>query len=353
MSSESPLVLTSETAAKDKASRLKLASADASPVKHSLSATALHVAGKYGIVFVLLILVVAGQLVYNQFLTISNLSTILSQNAAVGVVAVGMTFVILAQGFDLSVGGIFALASVIYAGVAQQSSVLTGIAAAIGVGLAAGLINGAVVSRVRVNPFVTTLGSGYVFAGLAYLYATAPIGVNKAGFQLLGTGAIAGIPITIVILVVTTAVATVILWKTVYGRNVFAVGGNLEASRLAGIRVGMTRGSTYLITGGLAALAAVLSVSQLGVAEANVGTTLPLTSIAMVIIGGTSLAGGEGSMWRTVVGFLVISGLSNLLNSLGIASSWQSIATGLILVGAVAVDVLTGRVSLAGYLKRS
>jgi ribose transport system permease protein len=298
--------------------------------------------GKFGIVIVLAVLMVTGQILYSSFLTLGNVSNVISQNASVGIVAIGMTYVIIGQGFDLSVGGIYAL-----------SSVLLGAAAALGAGLAAGLINAAVVARVKVNPFVATLGSGFVFSGMAYIYSnSAPISVSKPGFQWLGAQSMLGVPVAIWTLVVVTLIGAFVLTLTAYGRNIFAIGGNPEASRLAGVRVGLVRGSTYVITGVLAALGGIMITSQIGVGQANVGGNLALDSIAMVIIGGTSLSGGEGAVWRTIIGFLVLSGVTNLLQSLGIGSSWQSVATGAILVGAVSIDVISGRLSIGGIMRR-
>jgi ribose transport system permease protein len=291
--------------------------------------------GKFGIVIVLAVLMVTGQILYSSFLTLGNVSNVISQNASVGIVAIGMTYVIIGQGFDLSVGGIYALSSVLYPGVAANHSVLLGAAAALGAGLAAGLINAAVVARVKVNPFVAT-----------------PISVSKPGFQWLGAQSMLGVPVAIWTLVVVTLIGAFVLTLTAYGRNIFAIGGNPEASRLAGVRVGLVRGSTYVITGVLAALGGIMITSQIGVGQANVGGNLALDSIAMVIIGGTSLSGGEGAVWRTIIGFLVLSGVTNLLQSLGIGSSWQSVATGAILVGAVSIDVISGRLSIGGIMRR-
>lgn len=317
----------------------------------------LHVAGlileKFGIIVVLLILMGVGEYLYSGFLSLQNVSNIMTQNASVGLVAIGMTFVILGQGFDLSVGGIYALSAVLYPGIALHHSVILGATAAIAAGLAAGLLNGAVVARVKVNPFVATLGSGFVFSGFAYIYSSsAPITVAKTGFQWLGAGHLGGVPVSIWAFVATAVVATAILAKTAYGRNVYAVGGNPEACHLAGVRVGMVRGSTYMITGLMAAVGGIMITSQIGVGQANVGGNLALDSIAMVIIGGTSLSGGEGAVWRTVVGFLVLAGVTNLLESLGIGSNWQSVATGAILVGAVSIDVLSSRLSIGGPMRR-
>jgi ribose transport system permease protein len=311
------------------------------------------VLGKFGIVVVLLVLMVVGQILYSGFLDWSNVSNLLAQNASVGLVAIGMTFVILGEGFDLSVGGTYALASVLYAQISAGHSVALGALAAIGAGVAAGLINGAVVARVRVNPFVATLGSGFVFSGLAYIYSkSAPISVDKPGFQWLGSAGLGGVPVSIWAFAAVALVSAGILARTVYGRNVYAVGGNLEACRLAGIRVGMVRGSTYVLTGALAAIGGIMITGETGVGQANVGGNLALDAIAMVIIGGTSLSGGDGAIWRTVVGFLVLAGVTNLLDSLGVGSNWQSVATGAILVGAVTVDVISGRLSVTRVFKQ-
>ena len=292
--------------------------------------------------WVLVALVVLSQVLYPGFLDPQNLKNILSQNAPVGVVAVGMTFVILAAGFDLSVGAIVALGAVVYATFADRTGLLTAALVTLGVGLLAGAINGAIVTRLRVNPFVATLGTASMFGGAAFLYSkSSPIVVEKPQFQTLGTESFIGIPIAVWLLLAAFLIGGLALSKSVYGHGVFAVGGNDEAARLAGLRVDAIRASTYVITGVAAVVGGMLLASRLGVGQADMGGTIALDAIAIVVIGGTSLLGGEGAMWRTAVGLLILATLTNLFDSLALDQNWQSLVKGAIIVGAVALDAYT------------
>jgi len=299
---------------------------------------------RYSIVWALVVLAIVTNILYPGFFEIANLRNLLSQNAPVGLVAIGMTFVLIAGGFDLSVSAIFALAGVCFASIAVDIPVGLAIVAGLGIGVLAGTINGAIVTRLQVNPFVATLGTASAFGGLAFIYAGAsPVFVEKESFSFLGSGAILGIPVAIVIFAGAFAIGSVVLAKSVYGRAVYAVGGNREAARLAGIRVDMVRFSTYVLTGFCAALAGMIIASRTAVGSPNVGASITLDAIAMVIIGGTSLLGGEGAMWRTLVGLLILATINNLFDSLALDASVQALVKGIIVVSAVALDSYTRR----------
>jgi ribose transport system permease protein len=299
---------------------------------------------RYAMLWVLIALVIAAQLIYPGFLNINNLRDMLAQNAAVGVIAVGMTFVIIAGGFDLSVGGIYGLAAVAFARLSNDLPLWADIAVVLLVGLIAGLINGGIVTRMRVNPFVATLGTASLFEGCALIYSdTQPVTVAN-GFGTPGTGAVLGIPISVAVTVVVFAAGAFLLARTTFGQSVHAVGGNDEAARLAGVRVSLTRTATYAVTGLCAAVGGFLDTSKLGVGQADQGSALPLLSIAIVILGGTSLRGGEGAMWRTVIGLLIMATLTNLFNSLAINTAVQSLVQGAVLIAAVSLDVFARRV---------
>jgi ribose transport system permease protein len=299
---------------------------------------------RYGMVAVLAVLVVVAVILYPGFLQPANLRDILNQNAAVGIIAVGMTLILLTGGFDLSVGATFALSGTVFAGITLQQGVLVGALAALAVSLVAGLVNGLLVAVLHVNPFVATLGTSSAISGLAFIYSnSAPFIVEDISFRNLGVSRIAGIPLPIVILVVTFAVGWFVAHRTTYGRNVFASGGNREAARLSGLPVATIVASTYAITGVLAGLAGMISASRLGVGQADVGSTIALDVIAVVVIGGTSLLGGEGAIWRSIVGLLILATLTNVFFSLNVDQNWQLIAKGLIVVGAVALDAYLRR----------
>lgn len=294
---------------------------------------------QFGMVGVLIILIVVATLAYPRFLQPTNIRNILSQNSPVGIAAAGMTFVMIAGGFDLSVGAIFALGAVIFAMLTDPLGQLGAAGVALLVGVACGFINGFVVSKLKVNPFVATLGSGSVFGGVAYIISkSAPHSPDDYGFQVLGTGSFAGIPYSILLLVATLGLGGFVLARSVFGRSLYAIGGNSEAARLSGINVDLLRLSTYAISGLCSALAGMMLASRLGVGQADMGGNIALDSIAIVVIGGTSLLGGEGAMWRTVVGLLILATLTNVFDSLAISTNYQLVTKGLIVIGAVAID---------------
>ncbi|MFJ8602423.1 ABC transporter permease [Streptomyces shenzhenensis] len=297
---------------------------------------------RFSMLWVLLLLVAAATVLYPGFLRPANLQDILTQNAAVGIIAVAMTFVIISGGFDLSVGATYALGSTIFAGVTKStgSVALAGVCALLA-GLAVGGANGTIIARWKVNPFVTTLGMSSVIAGLAYVYSnSAPFIVDQFSFQYLALTAVAGVPLPIWILLAVFLAGALLLSQTGYGRNIFAIGGNEEAARLSGLRVPWLVGSAYVMTGVMAALAGMIDASRLGVGQADVGATVALDTIAIVVVGGTSLRGGEGAVWRSAVGLLILATLTNVFYSLNISQHWQLIAKGCIVVTAVALDSL-------------
>lgn len=299
---------------------------------------------RYGIVVVLVAMLAAASFLYRGFLTYQNLSNILSQNAPIGIVAVGMTFVIIAGGFDLSVGSIVGLGATFFASFALQQSLVVAFLVAIAAGLLVGALNGLVINRLRVNPFVATLGASSIINGLMLIYSsTKPYVVADPIFQQIGAGKLGPIPVSVIILAIVLALGGFVLSSTKYGRWIYAIGGNAEASHLSGIRVEVVRASTYALSGVLAALAGIMVASRLGVGQANQGASMPLDAIAIVVVGGTSLAGGEGTMWRTLVGLLVLATLTNIFYSLDVDPNWQLVAKGAIIVAAVALDSLVRR----------
>jgi len=299
---------------------------------------------KYAIVCVLVAVVVTSNAMYPGFFAGGNIRNILSQNAPVGIVAIGMTFVIIAGGFDLSVGAIFAATGVAFASYADKASLPEAMIIALLVGIAAGVANGLIVTRLHVNPFVATLGSSSVITGLAFLYTkSAPILPTNPSFQELDNKSPLGVPLSVVIFAGVAIIGGFVLARTVFGRSVLAVGGNAEAARLAGVRVERIRLLTYVATGLCAALAGMITASRTGLGQADSGQSITLDAIAIVIIGGTSLLGGEGAIWRTVVGLAILATINNLFDSLALDTAAQSLVKGLIVIGAVALDSRTRR----------
>ncbi len=314
------------------------------PVQTRVASRLKAIVLEYGMILVLIGLIVAGTMSYSGFISPNNLTNIVSQSAPLGLVAIGMTFIIIAGGFDLSVGSTYALTATVFAGVARSEPLPVAAAAALFVGLCAGTLNGFLVTTFRVNPFVATLGTASVISGAALIYSdAAPMYVNDPAFLVLGQERFAGVPIAILILVAAFVVAGFVLHRSAYGRSLYALGGNWEAARLSGIRVNFLRASTYSLTGLLTALAGMIIASRLGVGQADIGTLLPLDAIAVVVVGGTSLLGGEGAMWRTAVGLAVLATLTNLFYSLSMDLHWQLVVKGSIIVGAVALDAFIRR----------
>ena len=300
-------------------------------------------ATKYTMVGVLIVLLSVATVLYPRVLSPANLGNILSQNAAVGIIAVGMTLVIMTGGFDLSVGAVYALGSVLFAGITVQTgSIFLAGVVALFVGLLLGAVNGVLVSVAKINPFVATLGTASIISGIAYIYSnSSPFIVDNApDFQNLALTTILGIKLPIWILIAVFVVGSILLSKTTYGRNISALGGNYEAAWLSGIKVRSLTTSVYIITGGLAAFAGMMDSSRLGVGQADVGAAIALDAIAIVVVGGTSLRGGEGAVWRSAVGLLILATLTNVFYSMNVTQNWQLIAKGTIVVVAVAVDAI-------------
>lgn len=300
---------------------------------------------QYGIVGVLAAILIAAVLIYPGFLAPRNLENLLTQNFAVAVVAVGMTLVIISGGFDLSVGSTYALSSVTFAGTATATGdVYVAAAATIAVGLSCGAVNGFFVSYIGVNPFIATLGTMSLYSGIAYVASSStPFVVTDPDFKVLAAGRLAGVPWSILIMIAVFVVFALLMAKTTYGRSLYAVGGNREASWLSGIRVREASGSVYVIVAVLASVGALVDSSRLGVGQANIGGMLALDAITIVIIGGTALTGGQGAIWRTAVGLVILATITNIFYNINVSQQWQLVAKGVIVQLAVSADVLIRR----------
>ena len=309
---------------------------------------------QYAAPLFLLLLVVAFALLSPRFLTPLNLLNVLRQVSISGLVAIGMTFVILTAGIDLSVGSLLALAGLVGAYVlkggladrfaigaadAAGNPVILAAAAAIAVGIAGGLLQGLVITRLRVPPFVVTLGGLTAFRGAALLFSGGgPISGFPPAFTWWGQGRIATIPVPVIIFFAAALIAHLTLRQTAFGKHVYATGGNARAAALNGVPVRRITTLVYAISGFSCGLAAFLLSARLNSAEAVAGLGLELTVIAAVVIGGTSLFGGVGTIAGTVVGALLIGVLTNGLVLLNVSSFVQQIVIGVILVAAVALD---------------
>lgn len=303
----------------------------------------------YPMIWVLIALLAITTILYPGFWSLTNITNILTQNTGLMLASIGMTFVIIARGFDLSVGAIFAAGAVFYVSMDGVMPMLPAVVLSVLVGVVFGIINGLLINAVRINPFVATLGTSSAFIGLMTLYAGASVKFSVSEeYSFLGTFKFGDlIPLSNVVVIVVFIIAAILLAKTTFGRSVYAIGGNPEAARLSGLRVGFVSSATFVIIGGLAALGGVFAASHLGTAQPNFVGNITLDAIAVVIIGGTSLIGGEGSMWRTAVGCAILMIVNNVFSSLNLEPALQLVFKGTIIVVAVAADVWSRRRSTA------
>lgn len=337
---------------------------------------------RFGVPLALVAMVAAGAVLIPGFASAANLTTILLHASINGILALGMTFVIVTAGIDLSVGSIVALAGVLAAltltspavlgAVGPVGAALAALAVALGVGAAIGLVNGAAVAYLRVAPFIVTLATMTVARGTARLVTGGvPVGYPDPGaaayaskvaaldaLHVLGGGRVpvpglpGGFPAPALVMLAAIAIGGFVLTRMRFGRYVYAVGGNEEASRLSGVPVPRVKLAVYAISGACSGLAAILLLGQLRSGGPDAGTFYELNAIAAAVIGGTSLLGGTGSAWGTLVGALLLGVLNNALDLLGVQSFWQEIAKGGIILLAVLFDVWVTRTSAAAATKR-
>lgn len=290
----------------------------------------------------LLLIIIVISIMSPNFLTINNIFNVLRQVSINALIAFGMTFVILTGGIDLSVGSILALTGAVTAGfLASGMDPILAMSLGLLLGAILGAINGIIIAKGKVAPFIATLATMTIYRGLTLVYTEGkPISGlgDSLSFQLLGKGYFFGIPVPIVTMVLSFGVLYFILKKTTFGRRVYAVGGNEEASKLSGINVDRIKIYVYSLTGALAALAALILTSRLNSAQPTAGTMFELDAIAAVVLGGTSLTGGRGWIVGTVIGALIIGVLNNGLNLIGVSSFFQQVVKGAVILIAVLLD---------------
>jgi ribose transport system permease protein len=275
----------------------------------------------------------------NVFLSLSNFRNIGVSAAALAAVSFGQTFAILTAGLDLSVGAIVALVSIIGALVMRDQGVAAGLAASLGAGAAVGLVNGIVVTRFKVFPFIATLAMMSIVSGLALSLSggVAVTGVPET-FSSLAYARTIGIPIPVIIALAVLGICIVVLRYTKLGRRIYATGGNEEAARLSGIAIGTVKVAAYVLSGVCAAVGSLILTARVASGQPSLGATLPLESVAAVVLGGVSLFGGRGSVVGVAFGVLFISILSNGLNLLNVPSYTQMMVIGGALILAVSLD---------------
>lgn len=315
---------------------------------------------QYGIILAFIglcvVIAVAGELAVtgghwqeNYFLTQDNMLIVLRQISINGILAIGMTFVIIAAGVDLSVGSVLALAGIVAARFATMSDsmaightqwpVIIPILAAIVIGLCCGFINGYVLGRYRLQPFIVTMGMLSAARGLTLLTTDGnPVSQLHGTFRWLGNGYVSGIPVPVIIFSVLFIIAWFILNKMIFGRYIYAVGGNEKSARTSGINVLAVKIAVYTLCGVLASIAGLILTARTGSAQTSAGLSYELDAIAAVVIGGTSMAGGAGTLRGTLFGVLIIGVMNNGLDLLGVQSYYQQIIKGALIVFAVMLD---------------
>ncbi|AMX00973.1 ribose ABC transporter permease [Rummeliibacillus stabekisii] len=297
---------------------------------------------KLGPLLGLLLIIIIISFMSPSFLTATNIFNVLRQVSISALIAFGMTFVILTGGIDLSVGSTLALTGAISAGLlAGGMNPLLAMFIGLLLGALLGAINGVIIAKGKVAPFIATLATMTIFRGLTLVYTdgkpVSGLGDSQA-FQLFGKGYLFGIPVPVVTMIVAFIVLYFILKQTTFGRRVYAIGGNEEASRLSGINVDRITIAVYALTGMLAALSALILTSRLNSAQPTAGQSYELDAIAAVVLGGTSLTGGRGWIFGTLVGALIIGVLNNGLNLIGVSSFFQQVVKGIVILIAVLLD---------------
>jgi fructose transport system permease protein len=309
----------------------------------------LHALGKVGPLIALLAACVFFATRSDRFLTGDNLSIVLQQVMVVGVIAIGQTLVILTAGVDLSCGTVMALGAIVMTKLAAELGVSAPLAIAVGIGATTlfGLLNGLLVTRINLPPFIVTLGTLNIAFAITQLYSNAqtvtdlPEAMNALGgtFHVGGTTVVYGV----VVMLALYGITAFVLRETAAGRHVYAVGNNPEAARLTGIATPRVILAVYVLAGVLYGIAALLSVARTGVGDPNAGQTENLDAITAVVLGGTSLFGGRGTVLGSLVGALIVGVFRNGLTLMGVSSVYQILITGILVILAVATDQLSRR----------
>ncbi|MEP5729576.1 MAG: ABC transporter permease [Sulfitobacter sp.] len=296
-----------------------------------------------GTLFGLILIVVVFASLTPVFLTAPNLINILQQSSINAAIALGMTLVIISGGIDLSVGPTAALSAVISASLMVAGvPVPLAIMAALGVGVMCGLFNGVLVAYAGLQPFIVTLGGLSLYRALSLIYTGGnPIFGIPPEFRALTNGNLMGVPNSVIVVGVIALILWVVLNKTPLGEYILAVGGNEEAARIAGVPVARTKVATFVISGSLASVAALILVGRLGAAEPTIGNLWELDAIAAAAIGGASLMGGKGSIVGTLIGAIILGALRNGLTLMNVQAFYQLLATGIIIIVAMLIDRAT------------
>jgi ribose transport system permease protein len=299
----------------------------------------LHIVRSYSVLIMIIVLMIILTFVSSAFLTPRNLVNILNQNAPLAIMAAALTLVIIGGGFDLATGAMFGVAAVTSAWLAVNVNPQLGLFVGPLVGLLLGLVNGLVITGFKVHSFLATLATSLVFRGLAILISGGfLIQVRMEEFTYLARNKIGIVPYPVFILIAFALLIGFILNRTQLGRYIFSVGGNEEAAILSGVRVNLIKIVTFAISGFAAGLAAIIAVSRVSMGQPEAGAGLELQAIAAVILGGTSIYGGAGAVWRSVAGVMLLALINNGFNILNVNPFFKDLTTGIIIVSAVALS---------------
>jgi len=312
-----------------------------------------HILQKYGIVFVLILMIIGLSIAEPAFLSQSNIFNVLTQSSIFGIMALGLTFVIISKGIDLSVGSVLAFAGVVAASLGQAATatgkyfpqlgempVIVPILAALAIGALCGGVSGFLIAKTRIPAFIATLGMMTVARGLALIYTSGkPVSTLIPSLTLLGGKVFNVIPIPVIIYFIMIVISSVLLNKTRFGKNIYAIGGNITAAEVSGVNVSKNLIGIYAYSGLLAGLAAVVFAGRVGSVHPGAATGYELTAIAATTIGGTSHSGGIGTIWGAFVGAMVLAVMRNGLTLLGVDAYWQQVTEGVIIVVAVIIDM--------------
>ncbi|WP_461367609.1 ABC transporter permease [Candidatus Darwinibacter acetoxidans] len=289
---------------------------------------------RYGVIIIFIALIIVSAFLSRAFLTVNNMMNLLRQNAALALVSIGMLFVILTGGIDLSVGSLLALSCVLTANLLRTDPVWLVVVKVLGAGLLCGLFSGFAVVKAKVPPFVATLAMMSMARGFAYTYSSGnAISVSPTeSFRFVGQGYIGPVPVPVIVAAVAAIIAGFVLQKTVFGRTLKAIGGNPEVVRLAGLPGGLYTAMAYALSAILCCISGIILTSRLNVGSPMSGVGLELDAIAAVVIGGASLSGGKGSVLNTMFGVLTLGLIGNIMNILGVPSYPQQIIKGIIIL---------------------
>lgn len=312
-----------------------------------------RIISKYGIYFVFIIMVIAMSFASPVFLTPRNLMNVVRQVSVIGLISLGVTLVIISKGIDLSSGSVLAVAAVVAASFGQtgdwhakmfpnlpEMPVIVPLLAALAIGLLCGAINGTLIAKTGIPAFIATLGMMVSARGLALLYTDGrPVSSLTESYQYIGQGYILGIPVPVLIYLAMAFITWVLLNHTKFGKNIYAIGGNIHAAEVSGVNVQRNLIKIYAYAGLLAGLAGMVLSARVNTGQPGMGVSYELDAIAATTIGGTSHSGGIGTIGGAFVGALILGVLNNGLNLLGVSAYWQQIIKGCIIVGAVIIDM--------------